>query len=595
MKLKYLRHPIRTARAAGYSAAARLEMREVAKEGERRFRADKRYNLSAVIEGFSCHIDNTHQDTALLERICTAYRRSVEQQKSAPDIYAATGWWQEVRQSSLRPVMDALLDRDLATLRAMYRNFYRDPCSTGLISVPYGMTSAYFGKTITNVHRHYYLSDVLHRVDYWKAQTSGRFALQELAGAPIGNPFGVVIDDTLVEAGAPFRHYCAQRIRQMLSPDDVTVVEIGGGFGGAAYYLLRDRPGTTYIDLDAPESVALTSYYLMRSFPDLNFLLYGEEELTQAAIEQADVVLLPLFELTGMPARIAEVSLSSHSMSDLSRDALTEYLNHIARMTKRYFLYMGANRLLNAPGVLLETNPLIHADSVLFTGLLPDGYHIAAMKDGGIWVSNGAKDEFSAAVGDDKIWIEESDQTSTIVSAAMDGSARTTEINDAEVPVASIDGKYVAYLRSIKGRCRIWLRSANQEGLPDVPLTPPGLNVSEMSFGANDSLIFAAAEDRRPPGLFSVDLDGKVRPLLLGEARYPAVSPDAHWLAYSRLSHGYWNLWLTDLESGGLRRMTNEPCNDISPAWSTDRHELIFASDCGRALWFTALRRQSVR
>ena len=49
--------------------------------------------------------------------------------------------------------MNALLAGDLAALRAMYRNFFRDPCSTGLISVPYGMTGAYFGKKINNANR----------------------------------------------------------------------------------------------------------------------------------------------------------------------------------------------------------------------------------------------------------------------------------------------------------------------------------------------------------------------------------------------------------------------------------------------------------
>jgi hypothetical protein len=259
-------------------------------------------------------------------------------------------------------------------------------------------------------------------------------------------------------------------------------------------------------------------------------------------------------------------------------------------------IYSGyTSRLPDAPGVLIETNPVVHSDSVLFTGLLPDGYHRAAIKDSADRVSQSAKDEFGATVVAGKVWTEESDRTSTIVSSAVDGSARTTEINDAEFPVASLNGKYVAYLRSLKGRSRIWLRSANQAGLADVPVTPLGLNVSEMSFAANDSLIFAAAEDHRPPGLFSADFAGHLRPLLLGEARYPAVSPDAQWLAYSRLSHGYWNLWLTDLHSGSLRRVTDEPCNDISPAWSTDGHELIFASDCGRALWFTALRHQNIR
>jgi hypothetical protein len=264
-----------------------------------------------------------------------------------------------------------------------------------------------------------------------------------------------------------------------------------------------------------------------------------------------------------------------------------------AHQRKSYDAY--TTRLPITADILLATNAVVHARSVFFTALLGDGYQTAILEDAGIRVSPNAKDELSVAVVGGKVWTEESDQTSTIVSATPDGSSRATEINDAELPVSSIDGKYVAYLRSIKGRSRIWLRPANPEGMPDVPLTPPGLNVSEMSFGAHESLIVAAAEDHRAPGLFSVDLTGNVRPLLLGEARYPAVSGDGQSLAYSRLSHGYWNLWLSDLHSGISRRITDEPCNDISPAWSADGHELIFASDCGRALWFTALRQQKVR
>lgn len=258
--------------------------------------------------------------------------------------------------------------------------------------------------------------------------------------------------------------------------------------------------------------------------------------------------------------------------------------------TKIYAGY--TTRLPLTAGILLATNPVAHGDSVLFTAMLADGYHTAVINDGGIRVSPSDKDEFSQVLVDDKPLIEESDQKSRIVSAAMEGGSRRLEINDAEFPVVSSDAKYIAYLRSTKGRSQLWLRSAKQDGFTDGPLTPAGLNISEMSFVANYSLVFAAAEDHRAPALFSVDLAGHVRPLLLGEARYPAVSPDARWLAYSRLSRGYWNLWLMDLHSDRTSRITDEPCNDMSPAWSTGGHELIFASDCGRGLWFTALRRQ---
>jgi hypothetical protein len=59
VKLNHLRHPVRTTPTATHLVAARLEMRHIAKQGEQRFGGDKRYNLSAIIEGLFCHIDNS--------------------------------------------------------------------------------------------------------------------------------------------------------------------------------------------------------------------------------------------------------------------------------------------------------------------------------------------------------------------------------------------------------------------------------------------------------------------------------------------------------------------------------------------------------
>jgi len=344
VKLKYLRHPFQTANAAKALFAARLSMRTFAAHGERRFRDDARYDLQNVTDGFVSRIDETGDDAELLERICTAYIRAVKQQQFAPETYKATEWWQEVRQRSLGPVTQALLTRDIDALRRMYRNFFRDPCSSGLLGAPYGMSKAYFGGKIKDVHRRFYLSHVLYRFDYWMAQTGGRFSLRDLAGPGIGNPFGVLIEGTQISVGSEYAHYCAYRVDSLLDPEVATVAEIGGGFGGMAYYLLRNRAGVTYLDFDIPESIALASYYLLKAFPQLTFLLYGEEELTKEAIAQADVVLMPVFELATMPAGSVDVTFSSHAMSDISSGAMVEYLNNIDRMTRDSLLYIGNNR-----------------------------------------------------------------------------------------------------------------------------------------------------------------------------------------------------------------------------------------------------------
>ena len=371
LKLKHLLHPLRTIRVAKQLVAARLDMRRFAERGERSFAHDPRYNLQSITEGFASRLNTSTGDTALLDRICAAYIATVQRQHTAPDVYRATRWWEEIQQRSLRPVMHALMTRDITALRAIYSNFFRDPCSTGLVSVPYGMTRNYFGSTMKDIHRRVYLSDTLYRIDHWQSRTEGRYPLHDLATPDVGNPFGALVDGTLVSAHSDFRHYCAHRLVDLLQSGTSTVVEIGGGFGGTAYYLLRDRPGIKYLDFDVPESIALTSYYLMKALPHLTFLLYGEKPLTEESIAHADVILMPLFEMQKVPSSSVAITFSIHAMSDLSPEALTCYLDNIERTTKDFFYSVGVDRAEPSMPSLIGQN----YRSFRLKEKLPSGWH----------------------------------------------------------------------------------------------------------------------------------------------------------------------------------------------------------------------------
>jgi hypothetical protein len=326
--------------------AARLEMRRFAREGEIRFRADARYNLENVTRGFAPRFYSSGDDTELLERICEAYCASIQDQEHAPEAYQATTWWNQIRRTSLAEVIQALSTQDIHALRALYRNFFRNPCSTGLIHVPYGMTRAYFSGPIKETHARYYLSDTLCHVDTWAERTDGIFTVDELAGPPVGNPFGVFIGETLVGNRAGYHHSCAHRVRGQLGPEKAAVAEIGGGYGGMAYYLLRKRKNLTYLNFDVPESIALASYYLVKAFPDRKFVFYQEREIDAGSLEQAldqtddqaGVILMPAFQLAKMPAQSIDVAFSSHAMSDLSPSAVDQYLGDIIHMTRERFI-----------------------------------------------------------------------------------------------------------------------------------------------------------------------------------------------------------------------------------------------------------------
>jgi hypothetical protein len=344
-RIKHLRHPLRTAAAARGLLALYLNIKSLGDRSHRHYRGDARYDLTNVSNGFTSRLDDSSGDDEILERICAAYIGAAQRERFAPEVYQASAWWRQVRLASLGPVMRALGSRDIVSLRNIYRNFFRDASSTGLIGVPYSLTKAYFDKRIKDIHRRFFLGDALYGIDYWKRLTGDRFPLHTLAGPEIGNPFGIMIGGTLVRAGAVYQHYSAYKIASYLFSAKATVAEFGGGFGGMAYYLLRDQPGIKYVDFDVPESLALASYYLLRSFPHLKFLLHGESAITAEALARADVVLMPLFEMESLPSECAAVVFSSHAMSDISQEAMSVYLKTISRISTGYFLYMG-----NSPG-----------------------------------------------------------------------------------------------------------------------------------------------------------------------------------------------------------------------------------------------------
>jgi hypothetical protein len=368
-RIKHLRHPLQTAAAAKNLLALYLKIKAVGDRSHRRYRRDARYDLMNVSNGFTSRLDDSCGDGEVLERICSSYIRAAQRERFAAEEYQASAWWRQVRLGSLGPVIRALGGRDIASLGSMYRNFFRDASSTGLIGVPFGLTKAYFDTQIRDIHRRYFLGDALYGIDYWKTLTGDRFPLDVLAGPEIGNPFGIMISGTLIRAGAAYHHYSAHKIASCLISAKATVAEFGGGFGGMAYYLLRDQPGVKYIDFDVPESLALTAYYLLRSFPNLKFLLYGESALTAETLASADVMLMPLSETESLPSESVDIVFSSHAMSDISHEAMSAYLKTISRILTGCFLYMGnEQRAESIRNMTAEAQTLFRLDEMRSSG-----------------------------------------------------------------------------------------------------------------------------------------------------------------------------------------------------------------------------------
>ena len=65
----------------------------------------------------------------------------------------------------------------------------------------------------------------------------------------------------------------------------------------------------------------------------------------------------------------------------------------------------------------------------------------------------------------------------------------------------------------------------------------------------------------------------------LGEIYHPTWSPDGRSIAFSALGHGVTDLWVYDLQSRNLRRLTSDDWADLQPAWSPDGKQIAFVTD----------------
>jgi hypothetical protein len=229
--------------------------------------------------------------------------------------------------------------------------------------------------------------------------------------------------------------------------------------------------------------------------------------------------------------------------------------------------------------MFLAAQPVPQGSEIKTIALLRNGYRRATLGGDTVRISaaEGAKDELSLAAGGGQLWTEVAGDRSILESSAG------PSILDAESPATLAGGNELAFLREIDGRKELFV------GGQQLTTPTSGWNLEEIANSPNGSIVVAATKNRGDSRLYTVRGVDQLELIPVGEARYPAISPDSQWLAFSTFQSGYWNLSLRNVSTSEVRRLTTVGCNQTQPAWLPDSKTLLYSSDCGRALAFTAI------
>jgi hypothetical protein len=240
------------------------------------------------------------------------------------------------------------LDRgDVGTLGALLGNFFRNSGVAGLWVYRYYERL----EAARRSDKRAFVMATLRDLDIWSDLVGGDLA--QLDAPRIGNPWGYVVDGHLVMPVSPQLHRYAHLASNLLGDVERPVVaEIGGGFGGFAYHLLRGR-SCTYLNFDLPEILLIASYYLLKAFPERRALLYGERSgaLTPAVVSDYDMLLLPHYALPTLSAESVDLIVNTASLSEMGRQTVAEYLSQVGRICQGYFFHDNSDRpVLNTGG-----------------------------------------------------------------------------------------------------------------------------------------------------------------------------------------------------------------------------------------------------
>lgn len=179
-------------------------------------------------------------EEALLHRVKEFYCSLKSHQPEQQEIYQPAGEWRE-HVNHRMPHYAAFQDKSVNRLAALLGNFWRN--ELGVLVKQYAgyqQLIAYPSK------REQYAEWMAHDLMIWTHLFGAD--VSELTIPEIGHPWGYLWEGTLIASKALRYHALKTQILGLTSDLDRPVVaEIGAGYGGMAYFLMRDNTPRVYL------------------------------------------------------------------------------------------------------------------------------------------------------------------------------------------------------------------------------------------------------------------------------------------------------------------------------------------------------------
>lgn len=278
--------------------------------------------------------------TTIVERIAESYRAMKRDQVGLPPAWLPSGEW-AIAVEERSALYDNLSKGQLETAATILSGFWRN--ELGPIVKEYATYAALTAGDREASRR--FLHNVVRNWLVWRALTGE--PTSALATPPVGDPWGCMIEDTVVAPKACRYHLLAHELAGMTGSLPAPVVaEIGGGYGGLAEFFLRSHPQATWLDYDLPETAVIAAFFHLGSRGGDQVILYGEAPtpVRRDMIRPGHTYILPNYALRALAPLSVDATVNMFSLSEVGPEPLSAYLARIQAITAGWFVHHNMDR-----------------------------------------------------------------------------------------------------------------------------------------------------------------------------------------------------------------------------------------------------------
>lgn len=248
--------------------------------------------------------------------------------------------WTWINKTKRTTFINSLINKDYRKTSELLANCFKNDTS-------YGIISWHWSKLNNSKNKKNFISSLMKDYLTWSEFTKIKKSDEKFLNTKkkFGNFYGLKVNKNVIMIDTPRHDYYAKKILNIfnnLKKKNKTLVEIGGGYGGLCFQLLKRNFNDIYINIDILETL-LINYYFFRKYTQKNIIIC--DLINVSNFNSKNLYLGTTNYFRNLNTKI-DLVFNSNSFSEMSKKDIRHYFNLINKYKPKYIYHQNSNILL---------------------------------------------------------------------------------------------------------------------------------------------------------------------------------------------------------------------------------------------------------